>query len=81
MNFIEDIDQRFDVENLSQEQLDGLREALHMKSSKISEQITRDGELPRDVSILLYQRARHGQVENYKELLTDVKELKAQYRS
>ena len=52
-----------------------------MKSSKISEQITRDGELTRDVSILLYQRARHGQVENYKELLTDVKELKAQYRS
>lgn len=65
MNFIEDIDQRFDMESLSQEQLDGLREALHMKSSTISEEITRDGELTRDVSILLHRRAKNGQVQNY----------------
>ena len=69
MTYIEDIDQRFDRETLSQEQLDGLKEALHMKTSQISEGVTRDGELTRDVSILLHQKARNGVVENYSELL------------
>lgn len=49
MTYIEDIDQRFDRENLSQEQLDGLKEALHMRTSKINEGITKDGELTRGV--------------------------------
>lgn len=79
MTYIEDIDQRFDRETLSQEQLDGLKEALHMKTSQISEGVTRDGELTRDVSILLHQKARNGVVENYSELLQEVRDIKLLY--
>ena len=79
MTYIEDIDQRFDKETLSQEQLDGLKEALHMKTSQISEEVTRDGELTRDVSILLHQKARNGVVENYPELLQEVRDIKLLY--
>ena len=69
MNFLEEVDQSFDKDKLSVEDLQNLKEALQNKTSNINEALTSDGEFTREVAILLHQRAGTGQVDNYQTLM------------
>ena len=66
LNFLEEVDQGFDKDKLSVEDLQGLKETLQNKTSNINEDLTKDGEFTREVAILLHQRSgNNGQVDNY----------------
>ena len=43
LNFLEELDENFDKEKLSPEDLKGLKEVLQNKSSNINDELTKDG--------------------------------------
>ena len=54
LNFLEEVDQQFDKEKVSPEDLHKLKEALVNKTENINAELTKDGEFTREVAILLH---------------------------
>ena len=54
LNFLEEVDQQFDKDKVSPDDLQKLKEALQNKTENINVELTKDGEFTRDVAILLH---------------------------
>jgi hypothetical protein len=54
LNFLEEVDQQFDKDKVTPDDLQKLKEALQNKTENINVELTKDGEFTRDVAILLH---------------------------
>jgi len=81
LNFLEEVDQQFDKDKVTPDDLQKLKEALQNKTENINVELTKDGEFTRDVTILLHQRAKNGQVDDYEDLMHDLKNIKDLYQT
>ena len=82
INFLDDIDQKLNSEELEESQVAKIHEFLLSRSmANKNEQLVRNGELAREVNLVLNQRMSHGngRVEDLKALQQDIKNLKNLY--